>query len=70
MNLKIIKIIKYIIIFIITYISCNYIPVNNLNIKEIISISLISSLTFCILDMLSPSIKIIKKKDCSFECKI
>lgn len=68
-TLKIIKIIKYIIIFIIIYISCKLIPSYNLDIKEIISISSIASISFGILDMISPSIKIIKKNDCSFECK-
>ena len=68
-NLKIIKYLKYIIIFIILSLSCKYIPTNNLTTKEIISISMIGGIIYAILDMISPSIKIIKKNDCSFECK-
>jgi hypothetical protein len=61
-TLKIIKILKYILIFIIIYSSIIYIPEKKLNIKEVFIISSIASITFAILDIISPSIKINKNK--------
>lgn len=48
---------KYIIIGIIVAISCRYVPTTNIQNTEIIIISFISSITFSILDMISPHIK-------------
>jgi len=56
-TLKIKKILKYIIIFIIIYFSIRYIS-SNINYKETIIISSIASITFAILDIISPTIKI------------
>jgi hypothetical protein len=48
---------KYIIIGIIVAISCRYIPTINIQNIEILIISFISSITFSLLDMISPNIK-------------
>jgi hypothetical protein len=52
------KIIKYLLFGIIISISVRYIPTNQINNKEILMIGAIESMTFAILDMISPSIKI------------
>jgi hypothetical protein len=54
-----IKIIKYIILALIINISLKYIPSQNINTNDMIMISCIGSITFAIMDMLLPSIKII-----------
>ena len=56
-----IKIIKYFIIVLIINLSLNYLPDNNINTYDMIIISCISSISYAIIDMLSPSIKIINK---------
>ena len=53
-----IKIMKYIIIGLIINISLKYIPDTNINTNDIIIISCISSITYAIMDMISPSITI------------
>lgn len=52
------KIIKYLIIGLITLLSLKYIPESNINIVDNIMISSIVSFTFGLLDMFSPSIVI------------
>jgi uncharacterized MnhB-related membrane protein len=52
------KIIKYLIIALVIFISIKYIPDNKILVKENIMISAIASITFAILDMVSPSIKV------------
>jgi hypothetical protein len=61
-TLKIIKILKYILIFVIIYLAVTYIPDKKLDIKEIFIISSIAAITFAILDIISPSVKINKNK--------
>ena len=56
-----IKIIKYFIIGLIINLSLKYLPDNNINIYDITIISSIASISYAIIDMLSPSIKIINK---------
>ena len=52
------KIIKYLILALVISISFNYIPNLNINPIDQIMISSIGSITFALLDMLSPSITI------------
>jgi hypothetical protein len=54
-----IKIIKYIIIALVLSLSLKYIPSYNIDTNDIIIISCISSITYAVIDMISPSIKII-----------
>jgi hypothetical protein len=53
-----IKIIKYLIIGLIINLSLKYLPDNNINTYDIIIISCIASISYAVMDMLSPSIKI------------
>ena len=55
---KVQKIVKYILMGLIIYVALNYIPEISIKKKEIIMISATSSITFAILDMLSPTIKL------------
>lgn len=59
---KIQKIIKYVLMGLIVIIATKYIPNNVLHDKEIIMIGITSSVSFAILDMVSPSIRIITNK--------
>jgi hypothetical protein len=59
-NLKLERIIKYIIMGLVVILSTRYIPNYIIPIKELIMIGATSSITFAILDMVSPSIKIKK----------
>lgn len=52
------KAIKYILMALITFIAVRYIPDLPIQNKEIIMISVVSSITFVLLDMISPSIKV------------
>ena len=52
------KVIKYILMGLITVIALKYIPDYKINNKEIIMIGATSSITYAILDMISPTIKI------------
>jgi uncharacterized BrkB/YihY/UPF0761 family membrane protein len=52
------KIIKYILMSLITILCLRYIPNNPLKINDIIIISLIISIVYAILDIISPAIKI------------
>jgi|UniRef100_A0A6C0ITJ8 hypothetical protein len=58
---KIKRIIKYILMGFIILVAVRYIPNQPINTKEIIMIGLISSISFAMLDMVSPSIKVINK---------
>ena len=52
------KIVKYLLFGLIISLSVRYIPSSTINNKEIIMIGAISSISFSIIDMISPSIKI------------
>ena len=56
---KLKRIIKYILMGFISFISLRYIPKETMNIEDVIKISAISSISFAVLDMISPSIKVI-----------
>ena len=53
---------KYLVLVIIVGFSVYSIPENKPDYKELLLITLIAGMTFCILDTLSPSIKIIVSK--------
>ena len=53
---------KYLVLVIVLGFSMHSIPKNSLDYKEILFIVLIAGMTFCILDTLSPSIKIVVTK--------
>ncbi len=55
------RIIKYILMGFIILVAVRYIPNQPINTKEIIMIGLISSISFAMLDMVSPSIKVLNK---------
>jgi hypothetical protein len=55
---KIQKLTKYILMGLIVVLATKYIPDNNLQIKEIIMIGATSSISFAILDMISPAVSI------------
>jgi len=57
---KIQKITKYILMGLIVVVALKYIPDNELKNKEIIMIGATSSISYAILDMISPAIKISK----------
>jgi hypothetical protein len=50
------KLIKYLLFGLIVAMSSRYIPTNTINNKEILMIALIASISFGIIDMVSPSI--------------
>jgi hypothetical protein len=56
------KLLKYVLMGIIVMLTVKYLPSYILNTDEIVMIGLTSSITFAILDMLSPSLKIIEEK--------
>ena len=53
---------KYLVLVIILGFSIHSIPKNTIDAKEILFIVLIAGMTFCILDTLSPSIKVVVTK--------
>lgn len=55
---KLRKLTKYILIGLIIILATKYIPDNKLQTKEILMISATSSISFAILDMISPSVSI------------
>jgi hypothetical protein len=57
------KLFKYIVMGLIVMLTVKYIPSYLLNNDEIVIIGLTASITFAILDMLSPTIKIIEEKN-------
>jgi large-conductance mechanosensitive channel len=54
------KLFKYLIIAFIVFVSVKYIPENKVSVKENTMISAIASITFALLDIISPSIKSVK----------
>lgn len=50
------KMIKYLLFGLIVGISIRYVPTNQINNKEILMIAALASITFGIIDMVSPSI--------------
>ena len=52
------KLLKYILITLISFISLDTIPTNKLNINEIIIITSIVAVSFVLLDIISPTIKV------------
>ncbi len=55
------RIIKYILIGLVMIVSLRYIPSQLLDMYDLLTISSIASITFAILDMISPSILISQK---------
>tara|TARA_B100000900_G_C20469602_1_gene670791 strand:+ start:501 stop:719 length:219 start_codon:yes stop_codon:yes gene_type:complete len=55
------RIIKYILMSLVMLVSLRYIPNQLLNNNELLTISFIASISFAILDMISPSILISQK---------
>jgi len=53
------KILKYTVLSLVAAISLKYIPVNKIEINEILMISSIISVTFAILDIINPNVKIL-----------
>lgn len=51
------KLFKYLIIAFVVFVSIKYVPDNKVSVKENTMISAIASITFAVLDMISPSIK-------------
>ena len=50
------KLIKYLLFGLVVGISVRYVPTNKINDKEILMIAALASITFGIIDMVSPSI--------------
>jgi len=57
------RLLKYIVLVLITGSAIYVIPKNKINNNEIIYISLITGMVFCILDIITPSIQIIVKNE-------
>ena len=57
------RLLKYIVLVLISGSAIDVIPKNKINNKEIIYISLIIGMVFCILDIITPSIQIIVKNE-------
>ena len=57
------RLLKYIVLVLISGSAIYVIPKNKINNNEIIYISLIIGMVFCILDIVTPSIQIIVKND-------
>ncbi len=55
------RIIKYILMSLVMLVSLRYIPNQLLNNNELLTISFISSISFAVIDMISPSILISQK---------
>ena len=53
------RLLKYIVLVLISGSSIYIIPTNKINNKEVLYISLIIGMVFCILDIITPSIQII-----------
>jgi len=62
-NLKIERIIKYILMGLIVILAARYIPNYEIPTKELIMIGATSSIAFAILDMVSPAIRVHSKKN-------
>ena len=63
LDLKIEKFLKYIIMTLLTIIIVRYIPNYTLPLKELIMIGMTTSITFSILDMVSPTVKVNNKNN-------
>jgi hypothetical protein len=59
---KLQKLTKYILMGLIVMLATKYIPDNNLQMKEIIMIGATSSISFAILDMISPAVSVSSTK--------
>jgi len=55
---KIKKLLKYILLSFIIFVSLRYIPQNKLNVTDVLKISSIGAISFAILDIISPSVTI------------
>jgi len=66
-NFNIERVIKYIILGLVVLIATKYIPEHGLPTKELIMISATSAIAFSILDMVSPSVKVINKPNAQVE---
>jgi hypothetical protein len=66
-NFNIERVIKYIILGLVVLIATKYIPEHGLPTKELIMISATSAIAFSILDMVSPSVKVINKPNVQVE---
>ena len=53
------KLLKYLILSLISAVALKYIPANDIEINEIIMIGTVISFSFAILDIISPNIKIL-----------
>lgn len=62
-NLKIERIIKYILMGLVVILATRYIPNYEIPTKELIMIGATSSIAFAILDMVSPAIRVHSKKN-------
>lgn len=51
------KISKYILMFLIVYLSCTYVSKTKIHVHDIIQISMISSIVLCLLDIYFPIVK-------------
>lgn len=61
--LRIERLIKYILLGLIVILTAKYIPETKLLTKEIIMIGATSSIVFAILDLVSPTVRIIESKN-------
>jgi len=62
-NLKIERIIKYILMGVVVILATRYIPNYEIPTKELVMIGATSSIAFAILDMVSPAIRVHSKKN-------
>jgi len=53
------KLLKYLVLTLVISLSLKYVPQNKIEMNEIIMISSITTITFAILDIINPNIKII-----------
>lgn len=57
------RLVKYLILGSVVYLSCMNIPKQTITNEEIFFIIIIVGLTYCLLDMFTPSIEIVKDKN-------
>jgi hypothetical protein len=62
-NLKLERIIKYILMGVVVILATRYIPNYEIPTKELVMIGATSSIAFAILDMVSPAIRVHSKKN-------
>jgi uncharacterized MnhB-related membrane protein len=63
MNFNVERIIKYVIMGLLVLLATRYIPENTMPTKELIMIGATSSIAYAILDMVSPSVKVVKNSN-------